>query len=88
MPLYAKPNSIIAYGDFKRNFTYDYVEGAKLVVYGLEDGKTAECRICDKDGNPELTVTATRNGDTIKVTSTGTDKKFTVESAQGLTVEM
>ncbi|MGN0597851.1 MAG: alpha-xylosidase [Ruminiclostridium sp.] len=88
MPLYAKPNSIIAYGDFKRNFTYDYVEGAKLVVYGLEDGKTAECKICDKDGKLELTVTATRKGDTIKVTSTGTDKKFTVESAQGLTVEM
>lgn len=88
MPLYAKPNSIIAYGDFKRNFTYDYVEGAKLVVYGLEDGKTAECRIYDENGKLELTVTAARNGDKIKVSSTGTSKKFTVESAQGLTVEM
>ena len=88
MPLYAKPNSIIAYGDFKRNFTYDYVEGAKLVVYGLEDGKTAECKIYDENGKLELTVTAARNGDKIKVSSTGTSKKFTVESAQGLTVEM
>ena len=32
-------------------------------------------------------VTATRNGDTIKVSSTATDKKFTVESAQGLKIE-
>ncbi len=87
MPLYAKPNSIIAYGDFKRNFTYDYTQNTKLVVYGLEDGKTAECRIYDSEAVLKLTVKATRCGDTIKVTSEGTGT-FTVESAQGLTVEM
>ncbi|MDE7234905.1 MAG: hypothetical protein K2N29_07625, partial [Ruminiclostridium sp.] len=64
-----------------------YVENAKLVIYGLEDGKTAECKIYDKEGKLELTVTATRNGDTIKITSNGTDKKFTVESVQGLKIE-
>ncbi len=87
MPLYAKPNSIIAYGNFTRNFAYDYVTDAKLVIYGLEDGKTAECKIYDKEANLALTVTAVRNGDTIKVSS---DKaaKFTVESAQGLKIEM
>lgn len=88
MPLYAKPNSIIAYGDFKRSFAYDYAENARLVVYGLEDGKTAECKIYDKDAKPILSVTATRVGDTVKITSSGADKKFTVESAQGLKVEM
>ena len=88
MPLYAKPNSIIAYGDFKRSFTYDYAENAKLVVYGLEDGKTAECKIYDSEANLVLTVTAARNGDTIKVTSNGATKNFTVESAQGLKIEM
>lgn len=87
MPLYAKPNSIIAYGNFTRNFAYDYVTDAKLVIYGLEDGKTAECKIYDKEANLALTVTAVRNGDTIKVSA---DKaaKFTVESAQGLNIEM
>ncbi|MCM1335717.1 MAG: alpha-xylosidase [Bacteroides sp.] len=87
MPLYAKPNSIIAFGDFKRSFEYDYAENARLVVYGLEDGKTAECKIYDKDAKLILTVTATRSGDTIKVTSDGEAKSFTVESAQGLKVE-
>ena len=88
MGMYAKPNSIIAYGNFTRNFAYDYVEGAKFVVYQLEDGKSAECKIYDKEANLELTVTATRNGDTITVTSTGTDKSFTVESSEGLNIVM
>ena len=83
MGMYAKPNSIIAYGNFERNFAYDYVEGAKLVIYQLEDGKNTQCKIYDKDAKLELTVMAERNGDTITVTHTATDKPFTVESAEG-----
>lgn len=88
MPLYAKPNSIIAYGNFVRNFTYDYAEGARLVVYGLEDGKTAEAKIYDSEAKLVLTVKAARNGDVITVVSEGETKNFTVESAQGLKVEI
>ena len=88
MPLYAKPNSIIAKGKFERAFAYDYVDGAELTVYGLEDGKSAECKLYDNEANLVATVTATRNGDTIKVTTDAADKKFTVVSAQGLKVEM
>ena len=87
MPLYAKPNSIIAFGDSKRNFTYDYTENAELVVYGLEDGKTAECVICDADGNKTLTVTAERKGDKIYIKSEG-NGSFTVKSADGLETVM
>ena len=86
MGMYAKPNSIIAYGNFERNFACDYVEGAKLVIYQLEDGKNTQCKIYDKDAKLELTVMAERNGDTITVTHTATDKHFTVESAEGLNV--
>lgn len=88
MPVLAKPNSIVAYGDFKRAFTYDYAENADIVIYQLEDGKTAETKIYDAESNVVLTVSATRNGDTIKVTATGTAKNFKVRSAEGLTVEM
>ena len=88
MPLYAKPGSIIAYGDFKRNFTYDYAENAKLVIYGLADGKTAECTIYDSEAKPVLRVKAARSGNTVTVTSEGGAKNFTVESKQGLNVVM
>ncbi len=86
MGMYARPNSIITYGNFERSFAYDYVEGAKLVVYQLEDGKSAEAKVYDKEANLEVTFTATRSGDTITVTSTGTSKSFTVESSEGLNV--
>ena len=66
--------------------SHDYVEGAKLVIYQLEDGKNTQCKIYDKDAKLELTVMAERNGDTITVTHTATDKNFTVESAEGLKV--
>lgn len=87
MPLYARPNSIIAYGDFQRDFTYDYAEKAKLVIYALDDGAGAECVIYDKDGKKSCDVKAVRNGGVIRVTFTGKGT-FEVESAQGLTIEM
>ena len=88
MPLLAKPNSIIAYGDFKRGFTYDYAENADIVIYQLEDGRTAETKIYDSESKEVLSLTATRSGDAIKVTASGTAKNFKVRSAEGLKVEM
>ena len=85
MPLYAKPGSIIAYGDFKRNFTYNYAENTELVVYGLEEGKTAECVIYDENGKTVLTVTCERKDNKIVVKSEGTGT-FTVKSADGLEI--
>ena len=82
MGMYAKPNSIIAYGNFERNFAYDYVEGAKLVIYQLEDGKNTQCKIYDKDAKLELTVMAERKGESITDPHTDTDKNFTVERAE------
>ena len=85
MPLYAKPNSIIAYGNFKRSFEYDYSENARLVIYGLEEGKTAEAEIYNKDSKLEAVVNAERNGDIIEITING-NKNLSVESAQGLKI--
>ncbi len=86
MPLYAKPDSIIVFGDFKNTAEYDYANNMKIVVYGLEDGHTAETKVYDKDAQLAASVSAVRIGDKITVTVTGTDKPFTVESAQGLEI--
>lgn len=86
LPLYAKPNSIIVYGDFKRTVEYDYADNMKIVVYGLEDGKSAETKVYDVNAELAAEIKAERNGDTITVTVTGTDKPFTAESAQGLNI--
>ncbi len=84
LPLYAKPDSIIVYGDFKKSAVYDYADNMHIVVYGLEDGCSAKTRVYDADANITAKIRAERTGHTITVTVTGTDKPFTVESAQGL----
>ncbi len=81
MPILAKPNSIITFGQFEKNVVYDYVQGANAVIYQLEDGRTAETSIYDSDANLAVTIQAVNNGGRITVTASETDKTFTVSLA-------
>lgn len=81
MPILAKPNSIVTYGQFEKNVVYDYVQGAEAVIYNLEDGKSAEAAIYDSNAQLAVTIKAERCGDTIKVTASAADKTFTVSVA-------
>lgn len=65
---------------------YDYLEGAEVVVYGLEDGKTAEAVVYDSESNKITDIKAVRNGKEITVSYDATDKNFKV-TAEGKTVE-
>jgi alpha-D-xyloside xylohydrolase len=88
LPALAKPNSIIAYGDFKGNFEYDYLEGANFVIYALEDGKTASATVYDKNANKVLELSATRNGNKIQISHTPADKAFTVTVSNGPSIKI
>lgn len=81
IPAYVKPNSIIAFGDFKGDFEYDYLQDAEFVIYCLEDGKTASACVYDTCGNKVLTICAKRAGDKILIGHDKTDKKFSVKVA-------
>lgn len=89
-PILARPNSIVTYGNFdaedKMTVVYDYLQDAEAVVYGLEDGKTAQATIFDSESNKITDITATRNGNVITVSYVATDKSFKV-TAEGKTVE-
>lgn len=89
-PILARPNSIVTYGNFdaedKMTVVYDYLQDAEVVVYGLEDGKTAQAAIFDSESNKITDITATRNGNVITVSYDATDKSFKV-TAEGKTVE-
>lgn len=86
MPLYAKPDSIIVWGNFSGHAEYDYADGMKIIIYGLADGHTAAASVYSKDAQLQAEIIAVRSGDTVKVNVSGTDKPFTVESANGLKV--
>lgn len=79
LPCLAKPNSIIAYGNFEKNFEYDYLNGTEFVIYEPEDGKTIECNIYNIAAEKVFTLTALRNGDKVEVSYTNTSASFTVK---------
>ena len=81
MPILARPNSIITYGQFEKDVVYDYAQDANAVIYGLEDGKTAATTIWDSNGKPVVSIRAKRCGDTIRLAASETDKTFTVSLA-------
>lgn len=71
LPLYVRPNALIAFGAVDEQPDYDYVDGALFTLYQLEDGKTASATIPALDGSPVQTLSVTRHGQTLHVTATG-----------------
>lgn len=79
MPILARPNSIVTYGEFAdNNVVYDYLQNAEVTIYSLEDGKVATAPIYDSEGNKLTDITATRSGNVIDVTYRVVNKSFKV----------
>ena len=78
LPLLAREGSIIAHGDFRGNFEYDYLDGCEFVLYNLPDGETASTSIYNADGKCIFTLTARRDGDVVTWDSTPTERRFNV----------
>ncbi len=85
MPVLARPNSIVTFGEFENSFEYDYINNANAVIYNLEDGKTAETAVYDVQANKVMSMSAVRNGNEITVTYTS-NKAFKI-TAEGKTVD-
>jgi alpha-D-xyloside xylohydrolase len=86
LPLYARPASVIVYGSRDDRAEYDYADGMKIVIYGVPDGGSARTKAYDKNAELAAEIEAVRSGNEFRVTVSGTDKPFTVESAQGLEI--
>ena len=83
MPILARPDHIIVYGNFDGDSDYDYVQDADAVIYSLGEGRTASADICNSRGEREVTITAEDRGGTITVRTTPTRKIFTVRLHRG-----
>ena len=79
LPCLAKPDSIIAYGNFERDFEYDYIDGAEFVIYEPSEGKEISASVYNTEAEKIFTITAKRTGDTVEVSYTNTDKSFKVK---------
>lgn len=73
LPLLARPNSLIIEGAVNNQAEYDYAKDITIHVFELSDGKTVEAPICDKIGKEKGNVTAKRTGNTVTISTEGTD---------------
>ena len=87
MPILAKENSIIGFGNFNNSFEYDYLDGTEFKIYNIADGKSASASVYDVDANKVFEIKASRNGNSVEVEYTKTDKAFKV-TVSGKTVEV
>lgn len=83
LPCLAKPNSIIAYGDFSRDFEYDYLENAQFVIYQPEENTPITAPVYNTDGEKIFELNAIRKGTTVEVTFPKAEKPFAVKLAGG-----
>lgn len=79
LPLFVRPNSIIALGANEVKPDYDYADGVQFELHNLEDGKTAATAVRNTKGDTELTISATRQGEAITVQLEGSGKAFSLE---------
>ncbi len=76
MPVLCKPDSIIIFGDFNNTFDYDFLENADIVLYEPSENVQSKAFVTDSDGNTVFEISSVRDHDTVKVSFTKNDKKF------------
>lgn len=78
IPLYARENSIVAFGAKNDDAVYDYADGVTFRVYALGDGKTARTMVYSPENQVEAKASVTRNGNVYSI-DVESDKKCRVE---------
>lgn len=65
LPLYVRPNSLLAMGAVKDRPDYDYADDVELHLFELEEGKSTRATVHNTKAELELDVEATREGNQI-----------------------
>jgi len=86
MPLYARPNSLVAWGSREDRPDYDFADGAVFAAYGLDDGAEASASIPNAVGEEAFRLTVRRDGGAVHVTASAADVAWTLRLPKGLAV--
>lgn len=71
LPLLVRPDTLLPIGSVDSRPDYDWSDGVTLNLYELTDGATATATIPDASGADDRTFTATREGETLRITAAG-----------------
>ena len=78
VPLFVRPNSVIALGNIDDKPDYDYANKVEYQLFELEDGKTAQTVVYSQEAEVESTFTATRSGEVISISVEGATKPWSM----------
>ncbi len=78
LPLLARPNSLIAVGNKDTLVDYDYADDVTLHAFRIEPGCRAQTTVFSTSGQPELSVTIAREGNTLTATAEGKGKPWSL----------
>lgn len=67
LPLWVRPNSIIAVGNNDTRPDYDFTEQVTFQLFSLDDGTTAAASVPAPQGGPATTITIRREGETLHI---------------------
>jgi len=86
LPLYVRPNTLLAVGANKERPDYDYSAGISFHLYQLADGKEATSEVPDVNGEIVLKALAAKEGNTIKlsVSDLTPDMKFVLHNVNSI----
>src|SRR5476649_2541925 len=76
LPLYVRPNTLLALGSNNQKPDYDYSERPEFHLFELAEGGMIETHLTDLQGKIVFTLTATRSGNEITVTPKGKAKQW------------
>jgi len=78
LPLWVRPNSIVAMGAVDTRPDYDYASDITFHIFQLDEGNVVEAEVPDIHGQTEMRVRAERKGDIITVTVDNPSKQWSV----------
>lgn len=78
LPLYVRPNTLLAMGNRDDVPDYDYADGVVFHLFEPADGKRAEARVVGLDGREVSRSAASREGSVITVTHEGAAKPWSL----------
>jgi alpha-D-xyloside xylohydrolase len=84
LPLYARPNSLIAWGSRDDRPDYDFADGVVFAAYGLDDGAEASASIPNAAGEEAFRLTVRRDGAAVRVTASSDNAAWTLRLPKGL----
>jgi len=84
LPLYARANSLVAWGGHDDRPDYDFADGAVFAAYALDARAEASAAIVDAAGGEVFRLTIRRDGAAIDVTPSAADRDWALRLPAGL----